>query len=368
MATTENPDSTRLPKATEERLEAIRAEAAATGKVESGAGRPPRMDRPPRDERSGGGVGSSEGKFPAGESYYNLGVVKPPTWTWEIAVYFFVGGISGISSVIGFIGHVLHADPTLVRVALWMGLIGAMICPGLLIADLGRPSRFLNMLRVFKRRSAMSMGSWILSAFGGAAFTAVAANEAVRYGIHLPLLPQIAWIGEFGGAITGLLLASYTGVLIGATAIPVWHQHRHLLPAHFLTSGLGGSAAILELLGFLLPVTQFLGFAASAVETLLGISLELKPSQVNKPLHHGRSGWTMRIAGALEGPIALLIRVFLHGSAHGRYATAICFLIGSCSSRFAWIWAGRASAHDPHALFEEENERIRARAAGARAL
>ncbi len=360
MANTANPDSTRVPKATEERLDAIRAEAAATGKVESGAGRPPRHGHAGAPAASGQPEGSA--------SYYNLGVVKPPTWKWEIPLYFFVGGISGISSVIGFIGHLLHADPSLVRAALWMGLVGALLCPVLLISDLGRPSRFLNMLRVFKWRSAMSMGSWILSAFGGAAFTAVAANEAIRYGIQLPLLPQIAWLGEFGGAITGLLLASYTGVLIGATAIPVWHQHRHLLPAHFLASGLGGSSAILELLGFLLPVTQFIGVAASSVETLLGILLELKPNQVNRPLHHGRSGWTMRIAGALEGPIALAIRIFWHGSAHGRYAAAICFLIGSCGSRFAWIWAGRASAHDPHALFEEENERIRARAAGARAL
>ena len=357
MATTDNPDSTRLPKATEERLAAIRAEAAATGKVESGAGRPGRT-----------APGAREGDIRGAESYYNLGVVKPPTWTWEVPLYFFVGGISGVSSVIGFLGHIFHADPALVRIALWMGLIGAMVCPVLLISDLGRPSRFLNMLRVFKWRSPMSMGSWILSAFGGAAFVAVAANEAIRYGLHLPLLPQIAWLGEFGGAITGLLLASYTGVLLGATAIPVWHQHRHLLPAHFLTSGLGGSAAILELLGFLLPVTQFIGFAAAGVETLIGLLLELRHDRVQAPLHHGKSGWTMRVAGALEGPIALLIRIFWHGSASGRWAAGICFLIGSVSSRYAWVWAGRASAHDPHALFEEENERIRARTAGARAL
>jgi hypothetical protein len=273
-----------------------------------------------------------------------------------------------VSSVIGFVGHIFHADPQLVRTALWMALIGAMVCPALLIADLGRPSRFLNMLRVFKWRSAMSMGSWILSAFGGAAFVAVAANEAIRYGLQLPLLPQIAWLGEFGGAITGLLLASYTGVLIGATAIPVWHQHRHLLPAHFLTSGLGGSAAILELLGFLLPVTQFIGFAAAGVETLIGLLLELRHKRVDAPLHHGKSGWTMRIAGALEGPVALLIRIFWHGSPGGRWAAAICFLLGSVSSRYAWIWAGRASAHDPQALFEEEHERIQARAAAARAV
>ena len=360
MATTDNPDSTRLPKATEARLEAIRAEAAATGKVESGAGRLPRAGRT--------GPTAGDAQISGAESYYNLGVVKPPTWTWEVPLYFFVGGISGVSSVIGFAGHIFHADPALVRIALWMGLIGAMVCPVLLISDLGRPSRFLNMLRVFKIQSAMSMGSWILSAFGGAAFVAVAGNEAIRYGLHLPLLPQIAWLGEFGGAITGLLLASYTGVLLGATAIPVWHQHRHLLPAHFLTSGLGGSAAILELLGFLLPVTQFIGFAAAGVETLIGLLLELKHDRVQMPLHRGKSGWTMRVAGALEGPIALLIRIFWHGSASGRWAAAICFLIGSVSSRYAWVWAGRASAHDPHALFEEENERIRARAARARAL
>lgn len=360
MATTDNPESTRLPKASEARLEAIRAEAAATGTVASGAGRP-------ADAARKGPVGG-DAQIPGAESYYNLGVVKPPTWTWEVPLYFFVGGISGVSSVIGFIGHIFCADAALVRVALWMGLIGALICPVLLISDLGRPSRFLNMLRVFKVQSAMSMGSWILSAFGGAAFVAVAANEAIRYGLHLPLLPQIAWLGEFGGAITGLLLASYTGVLLGATAIPVWHQHRRLLPAHFLTSGLGGSAAILELFGFLLPVTQVLGFAAAGAETLIGLLLELKHDRVQAPLHHGKSGWTMRIAGALEGPIALAIRILWHASPAGRWAAAICFLLGSVTSRYAWVWAGRASAHDPHALFEEENERIRARTAATRML
>ena len=195
------------------------------------------------------------------------------------------------------------------------------------------------MLRVIKWRSAMSMGSSTLSAFDGAAFVTVAANEAIRYGSHLPLplLPQIAWLGEFGGAITGLLLASYTDVLIGATAIPVWHEHRHLLPAHFLTSGLGGFAAILELPGFLLPIALFIGFAAPGAETLVGAILKARPSRVDAPLHHGKSGWMMRIAGALEGPIALLVRIFRHGSSNGRYAAAICFLHGSCSSRYAWI-------------------------------
>ena len=173
----------------------------------------------------------------------------------------------------------------MVRVALWVAFVGTGLCPALLISDLGRPLRFLNMLRVFKWRSAMSMGSWILSAFGGAAFLALATNELILYGIQNPFLPPLRWVGEFAGALTGLLLASYTGVLIGATAIPVWHENRRLLPGHFLTSGLGGSSAILELFGFLVPATQILGFAAASIETLIGIILELRHGRVYAPLH-----------------------------------------------------------------------------------
>jgi formate-dependent nitrite reductase membrane component NrfD len=116
------------------------------------------------------------------ESYYGLPALKPPVWTWEVPLYFFVGGIAGVSSCIAFIADLFRADPALVRLALWIGLAGAAICPVLLIADLGRPSRFLNMLRVFKLRSPMSMGVWILVAFSGAAFLAVLANELVLRG------------------------------------------------------------------------------------------------------------------------------------------------------------------------------------------
>jgi formate-dependent nitrite reductase membrane component NrfD len=329
------------PKASEDRLDAIRNEASSTGKVVTGAGQAHAI---------------ANAAIPGAEDYYNLPVLKPPTWTWEVPLYFFVGGIAGMSSLIAFVGHLFHADPRMIRVALWIPFIGAGLCPALLISDLGRPLRFLNMLRVFKWRSAMSMGSWILSAFGGAAFLALAINELILCGIHLRFLPPLQWPAEFAAAITGLLLASYTGVLIGATAIPVWHENRLLLPGHFLTSGLGGSAAILELFGFLVPATQILGFAAATIETLIGFILELRHGRVQAPLHRGKSGWTMRIAGALEGPIALIIRIFWHGSANGRHAAAICFLVGSVSSRYAWIWAGRASAHDPQALFEEQGK------------
>jgi hypothetical protein len=197
----------------------------------------------------------------------------------------------------------------------------------------------------------MSMGAWILVAFSVCAFTALLGHELVLHGYTMPIVLAVRWIGEASGAITGLLLASYTGVLIGATAIPVWSENRKILPSHFLTSGLGGSAGILELAGFLIPATQILGFAAAGIETVLEILFEVRKPTANAPLHHGRVGMTFRIAGLLEGPAALLIRIFCGSLPAGRYAAAICFLAGSLLSRYAWIWAGRVSAKQPDAQF-----------------
>src|ERR1700731_2352970 len=318
------------PKATEERLDQIREAALQAGPAQG-----------PQ----------------TGESYYGLPVLKAPVWTWEVPLYFFLGGICGVSACIGFIAQLFRSDTALVRVCLWIALIGASICPILLIADLGRPMRFLNMLRVFKLQSAMSMGAWILVAFSNCVFLAVLCVELYLRGFTNPLLIGLLWIGEASGAVSGLLLASYTGVLIGATAVPVWSENRKLLPAHFLTSGLGGASGILELAGFLVPATQILGFAASGIETLIEIMLQVWKRPVDAPLHHGKSGRTLLVAGLLEGPAALLLRIFFGSAPAGRYAAAGTFLIGALLSRYAWIWAGRASASDPQTLFQLQRKR-----------
>jgi len=285
------------------------------------------------------------------DSYYGLPALKPPVWTWEVPLYFFIGGIAGVSSCIAFIAHLFRADPAMISLLLWIALAGASICPVLLIADLGRPSRFLNMLRVFKLRSPMSMGAWILVAFSGCAFLAAVSNEVDMRGYGSGSVSVLRWLGEVSGAMTGLLLASYTGVLLGATAIPVWFTHRRFLPAHFLTSGLGGSSAILELSGFFIPVTQILGFIVASLEIVFEALFEIRKPDVDAPLHHGRSGIAFRIAGLLEGPTALAIRIIWGSLPAGRRAAAICFLAGSLLSRYAWIWAGRASAKQPDAQF-----------------
>jgi hypothetical protein len=106
----------------------------------------------------------------------------------------------------------------------------------------------------------------------------------------------------------------------------------------------------------MVPATQILGFVSSGLETLLTIFLEVRERPVDRPLQHGKSGWTLRVAGFVEGPASLSLRLFLGGSHSGRYAAALCFIAGALLNRYGWIWAGRASAEDPQVLFNLQHK------------
>src|SRR3989441_4874052 len=246
-----------------------------------------------------------------------------------------------------------HVD--LARAAMWIAFIaGAVLSPILLIMDLGRPRLFLNMLRVFKHRSAMSMGAWILSAFGACVVPGLIALELHAHqtfpGTLDKLLRVAAGTFIFGSAIFGTLLATYTGVLIGATTIPAWFLHRTMLPIHFGTAGLGSAAAVLELLGHRISALNFLGFYAAGVESALLIWLSVdKHGAADRAIHEHGSGWLIRIGEVLNGPLALALR-FL---AFIPFA-AISFLVGALVSRFGWIAVGKVSGSDPESVFAAE--------------
>jgi hypothetical protein len=253
------------------------------------------------------------------------------------------------------LGAVLFHHIDLARMAMWIAAIaGAVLSPILLIMDLGRPHLFLNMLRVFKHRSAMSMGAWILTAFGTSAVPGLIALELHAHQIFPGALDQLlrfaAGIFIFGAAIFGTLLATYTGVLIGATAIPAWFLHRTLLPIHFGTAGLGSAAALLELLGHRIAALNFLGFYAAAVETALLIWLSVdKHGTADRAIHEHRSGWMIRIGEIFTGPLPLVLRLL------GLIPLAASsFLIGSLVSRIGWIAVGKVSGSDPESVFAAE--------------
>ena len=319
----------------ERRLEQLHDEAYAKGVV------------------AGRGVDVAGGPIPKKPGYYGQPVVKPPVWTWQVPLYFFFGGIAGMSAVIASAAGFHHVD--LARRAMWIAAVaGAVISPVLLILDLGRPHLFLNMLRVFKHRSAMSMGAWILSAFGACVVPGLIALELHARGIFTGALDEIlrivAGVLTFGAAIFGTLLATYTGVLIGATAIPAWFVHRTLLPIHFGTAGLGSAAAILELLGHRIPALNFIGYYAATVEFALLIWLSMaKHGAADRAIHEHGIGWLIRIGEVLNGPLAIVLRFF------GLIPlAAVSFLLGSLISRIGWIAVGKVSGSDPESVFASQ--------------
>jgi formate-dependent nitrite reductase membrane component NrfD len=320
----------------EKRLERLREEAWEKGVV------------------AGRGVDVAGGPIPCKPGYYGQPVVKPPVWTWEVPLYFFFGGLAGMSAVIAS-GAVLFHHVDLARAAMWLAAIaGGVLSPILLIMDLGRPRLFLNMLRVFKHQSAMSMGAWILTLFGACVVPGLIALELHAQQIFTGSLDQLLRVAAgvliFGSAIFGTLLATYTGVLIGATAIPAWFLHRTFLPIHFGTAGLGSAAGVLELLGHRIAALNFLGFYAAAVESVLLIWLSVdKHGMADRAIHEHGSGWLIRIGEILNGPLALVLRLF------GLVPfAAISFLTGSLISRVGWIAVGKVSGADPEAVFASQ--------------
>src|SRR5512146_2187622 len=178
-----------------------------------------------RGQVIGAGVHPPGAPFPASPEtgYYGIPMLKQPQWKWEVPLYFFVGSAAGSAAVVGAMANWVGRDPELRRNARLVAAAGAMVSTGLLIADLGRPARFLAMLRVFKKQSAMSVGAWTLAAFssfsGAAAFA-----QLVSERFDFAPVRVLGHISEAFSAALGLPFHNYTGVLIGATAIPVWNR------------------------------------------------------------------------------------------------------------------------------------------------
>ncbi len=185
-------------------------------------------------------------------SYYDYPVLKAPTWHWEIIWYFFFGGLAAGCYVIASIALLFgtREDRAVARAGYYLSLLSLVPCPLLLIKDLGRPERFLHMLRIFKVKSPMSMGTWGLvsfSLFSGVTAVIQAARDGMLgrwWGARmLAALPQR--LLALPGTALGVFLGGYTGVLLTATSVPLWSRSK-VLGAVFISSAISTSAALLS--------------------------------------------------------------------------------------------------------------------------
>ena len=277
----------------------------------------------------------------ASGSYHGFPLLKKPVWTWEIPAYFFVGGAAGAAALVGAVARRTGGNEALVRDARWIAAAGAALSPVLLVSDLGRPERFFNMLRVFKVQSPMSVGAWTLVAFSSAAGAAAFADLAHRAtGGRLPVR-VLGDASEMLAAATGMIMSTYTGVLLGATAIPVWSSNARILPLHFGASGMGAAVSLLELLGHRSRALNRIGMGAAAAETALAAYLESRDNPAMTPLRGGAVGSGARTAALLSGPLPLALRLFAGRSPTARRIAAISTLAGSLMTRMTWMQAGK---------------------------
>ncbi len=310
----------------EDRLHELRRQAEGSGRVDGQGVRPAGSPLPQLSENSSRG-------------YYGLPLLKPPVWTWEVPAYFFVGGTAGAAAVVGAAARLSGADAALVRDARWIAAAGAALSPPLLVSDLGRPERFLNMLRVFKVQSPMSVGVWTLVAFSQSASAAAFADLVHRRTHGRVPVRMLGDAAEMLSAATGLVLSTYTGVLLGATAVPVWARNAHVLPIHFGASSLGAAASLLELIGHRHKALNRLALGAAAVETALGVMME----RAERSAEGSGPSRVTGLGSVLTGPVPLVLRLLAPRSRAARNIAAASTLAGSLLNRVGWLQAGRES-------------------------
>ena len=285
-------------------------------------------------------------------SYYGRPIVKEPTWTWEIPAYFFTGGLAGASAVLSSAARV-SGNETLARRALYIGAVADLVSPALLISDLGRPERFHHMLRVVKVTSPMNLGSWVLLVNGGATTTAALLQLLGKW---KPL--RIA--ASIVAALAGPPLATYTGVLVADTAIPVWHEGRHELPWIFGASAVASAGAAAAI--FVPPrdagPARRLAIAGLLAEGALMQAMELRLGNVGEVYHEGAAGKLSWAAKGLAAAGAALLAKRGQKSRSSAIVGGALVCAGEVCLRWAVYKAGFQSARDPKYVVESQRERI----------
>lgn len=285
-------------------------------------------------------------------SYYGMPVLNQIVWEApDIGGYLFLGGLAGASSVLAA-GAELTGRSGLARPLKYTALGAISGSTAALIHDLGRPERFLNMLRVFKPSSPMSVGSWILMAYGPLAGVAAVTSATGWF-------PRIGRAATLGAGAVGPLVATYTAPLVCDTAVPSWHDGYRYMPFVFASSaaaaagGAGLAAAPLDQSG---PARR-VAVGGALVETAVSSVMERRMGLSGEPYRRGvagvfnRAARTLTLAGAAGAVLGRRSRL---ASALGGAA----LMAGSACTRLAVFHAGKQSAADPKYTVVPQRRRL----------
>lgn len=300
------------------------------------------------------------------KNYYGIPPIKRAHWTWQIYVYFWIGGIGAGCHLLATLGHLLGwKDEAFFRTTKYTTFVAMVVSPVLLIWDLGRPERFLNMLRILKLRSPMSTGSWALALFGsfsGLVATKQAAADGLLLGDNFAsrmakLIPDR--LISVLALPFGMYVGSYTGLLLAATSVPMWAKNWLLMGPTFLSSGV---STALSWTSLVLHVGRWgdgktLGALKKAEKMMLVIEAVLIAASLvrmgkwSKPLFSKKLG-PLFVGGTLIGGVIVPLALLFGKETRERSILAsILVLVGGFLFRYVMVVGGRDSADDPEAYF-----------------
>jgi formate-dependent nitrite reductase membrane component NrfD len=287
------------------------------------------------------------------DSYYGRPVIKETIWgSPEVPGYFFLGGLAGASSMLAAFAHA-SGNRELARASKTAATAAIGLSAAALIKDLGRPKRFLNMLRVFKVTSPMSVGTWLVTSYGPLAAAAAASALTGK-------LPKAGAAGTVGAAALGAGVSTYTAALICDTAVPAWHDGHREMPYLFAgsaASAAGGFGMLAVAPRHARPAVRFA--VLGAVTELTAKSMLLRRlGDGAKPYQEGRAGRLME-AGEVLTAAGLAGAVLGGRDRSAAMLSGLALLAASALTRFGVFEAGRASARDPSYTVQPQRERLR---------
>lgn len=302
--------------------------------------------------------------------YFGHPILKTPVWRWEVWSYFFLGGLAAGSYVVASLALLFgdSEDRPISRAGYALSAGAILACPALLIKDLGRPERFLNMLRAFKIGSPMSMGVWGLLGFSGCAMAMLArqllADRDGRLGAAARLIPLRSL--AIAGTALGCFLGSYTGVLLSATSVPLWSRSR-LLGATFLASAFSSGLSAISLLLSLRSSRsesarrhlESAKRAALAAETMALLGYLRDVDWARRPLTEPAAYGRPFKLGAVGLGLVIPALATLGGPPRSRVVSALVALSGLAGGlllRYALVEAGRASTRDPGTYLQDTDK------------
>src|SRR5919199_3312271 len=298
--------------------------------------------------------------------YYGIPPIKKAHWTWQIPLYFWIGGIAAGVQLFTTLAEVLgHKDEALTRIGRYTALVTMILSPILLIWDLGRPERFYNMMRIWKLRSPMSNQSWALVVYGNLSGL-IAARQAAEDGLLGGNSLSRALIKLVPARLLGILalpvalfVGSNTGTLLSATSVPIWARNWALIGPTFLASGVSTALSYLSLVLNLgrwgekrtHHVLRRAERLTILVEMALIAASLVRMGRWGKPLFSKEIG-PVFVGGALLTGIAAPFALLFGKETRGKSILAsVLALLGGLAFRFAVVLAGRESADDPEAYF-----------------